>query len=134
MVDAHCVTLDAEDDFDGWRESARNLAEAGVPPVAVVWQVAGGATDLFGGEPAMAPPAPGFAVPRAFVDLARSAICHSDQQRFSLLYTLLFRLKRDRRAIEDEADPIVRRIGRLAKEVRRDIHKMHAFVRFREVE
>ena len=31
------------------------------------------------------------------------------------------------------ADPLVHRLERLAKEVRRDIHKMHAFVRFREV-
>ena len=36
--------------------------------------------------------------------------------------------------MEDRADPLLDRIERLAKEVRRDIHKMHAFVRFREVE
>jgi hypothetical protein len=29
MIDAHRVTLQAEDDFEGWRESARDLAEAG---------------------------------------------------------------------------------------------------------
>ena len=26
------ATLQAEDDFDGWRDAARNLAAAGVPP------------------------------------------------------------------------------------------------------
>jgi DNA polymerase len=61
-------------------------------------------------------------------------ICHSDPERFALLYALLLRLKEQRRAIDDQADPLNRRLERLAKEVRRDIHKMHAFVRFREVD
>ena len=36
MIDAHRATLAAPDDFDGWREAARDLIEAGVPPEAVV--------------------------------------------------------------------------------------------------
>ena len=36
--------------------------------------------------------------------------------------------------MEDRADPLLHRIERMAKEVRRDAHKMHAFVRFREVD
>src|SRR5687768_11060685 len=132
MIDAHRVTLAAPDDFDGWRDAARDLAEAGVPAEAVVWQVAGGEPDLFGIE---RPPAdaPSFAVPRAFVDLARSAICHSEPERFALLYQLLLRLRDNRYAMEDRADPLLHRIERMAKEVRRDAHKMHAFVRFREI-
>lgn len=35
------VRLSTADDFDGWRDAARGLAEAGVPPEAVIWQVAG---------------------------------------------------------------------------------------------
>jgi len=42
MIDAHRVTLAAPDDFDGWRERARDLAEAGVSASAVVWRVEGG--------------------------------------------------------------------------------------------
>jgi len=133
MIDAHRVVLAAEDDFDGWRDAARDLAEAGVPPEAIVWQVEGGEQDLFGSDQ---PPeaAPSFAVPRGFVDLARSVICHSDPERFALLYKLLWKLRTNRKALDDRADPLVDRIERLAKEVRRDVHKMHAFVRFREVE
>jgi DNA polymerase len=133
MIDAHRVVLTAEDDFHGWRGAARDLVEAGVPPDAIVWQVEGGPADLFGKEE---PPdtAPSFPVPRAFVDLARSAICHSDPQRFALLYVLLVKLRGNRSALEDRADPLVDRVERLAKEVRRDVHKMHAFVRFREIE
>ncbi|MEJ7777718.1 MAG: UdgX family uracil-DNA binding protein [Sphingomicrobium sp.] len=132
MIDAHRVTLAAADDFDGWRDSARNLAEAGIPPSAIVWQVAGQEADLFGRDTEQSL-GPSFPVPRAFVDLAQSVICHSDAERFALLYAMLWRLRSDRRAMEDRADPLLHRLDRLARDVRRDIHKMHAFVRFREV-
>ena len=133
MIDAHRVTLAAPDDFDGWREAARDLAEAGVPASAVVWQVTGGEPELFGEERPRAS-APSFAVPRAFVDLARSAICHSDSERFALLYAMLLKLRANRHALDDRADPLLDRLQRLASDVRRDVHKLHAFVRFREVE
>ncbi len=133
MLDAHRVTLSAPDDFEGWRDAARDLADAGVPASAVVWRVEGDDGDLFATDRA-APPAPSFAVPRGFVDLARAVVCHSDPERFALLYTLLLRLKSDRHALEDQAAPLVRRLQDLAKSVRRDVHKMHAFVRFREID
>ena len=47
---------------------------------------------------------------------------------------MLLKLRVNRRAMEDRADPLLDRLERMAKEVRRDLHKMHAFVRFREVE
>jgi probable DNA metabolism protein len=131
MIDAHRVTLSAPDDFNGWRDAARDLAEAGVPPDAILWQVQGSDCDLFGLEVEQ-PAAASFPVPRAFVDLAGDVVCHSDAERFALLYAMLLRIKADRHALGDEADPLVRRLRQLAKAVRRDIHKMHAFVRFRE--
>ena len=128
------VLLRAEDDFEGWRDAARGLAEAGVPPEAISWQV-DDKGDLFGSLPDTVQPPAGrsFAVPRSFVDLARSAICHRDPERFALLYQMLLKLRANRQAMEDRADPVLHRIEKMAKEVRRDAHKMHAFVRFREV-
>ncbi len=134
MIGAHRVSLAEPDDFEGWRDAARGLAEAGVPASAIVWQVEGGEADLFaeGAEP---PPAgSSFAVPREFIDLAKTVICHRDPERFALLYAKLLNIRANRRAMEDRADPLLDRLERLAKEVRRDAHKMHAFVRFREVE
>ncbi len=130
------VTLDQPDDFDGWRDAARGLAADEVPPDDVVWQVGDVPTDLFAGEAeARAVPAStGFSVPRAFIDLARSVVLSSEPERFALLYTLLARLRREPKLVEDRADPLVRRLDRIAKDVRRDIHKMRAFLRFREVE
>ena len=133
MIDAHRVTLSGPDDFEGWRDAARDLAEAAVPASAVVWNVEGGEPGLFGSEAAQ-PPGPSFPVPRAFVDLAKTVVCHSDRERFALLYAMLLRLRSDRHALDDQADPLVRRLHDLAKAVRRDIHKMHAFVRFREID
>ena len=126
------IPLAAEDDFEGWRDAARALAAERVPAGEVVWQTGAGQPSLFGEATAPAPTAQ-FAVPRAFVELAKTAICHVDTERFSLLYALLLRLRDNPKALEDAADPLVRRVEALAKEVRRDIHKMHAFVRFREV-
>ncbi|SER36373.1 UdgX family uracil-DNA binding protein [Sphingobium sp. YR768] len=130
----HRVSLSAPDDFDGWRAAARRLAVAGVDPADVVWQVGDAPGDLFGHDPL--PPEPeraAFSVPRAFVDLAQTAILHRDPERFALLYALLHRLRDRPGLMEDRADPLLRRIDALGKAVRRDIHKMRAFVRFREV-
>ena len=73
-------------------------------------------------------------MPRAFVDLAKAAICHRDPERFALLYRLLVGIRAAPELLHDAADPLVKRVELLAKAVRRDIHKMRAFVRFRRME
>src|SRR5690349_321604 len=133
MIDAYRVVLAAPDDFDGWRDAARGLAETGVPASAIVWEVEGEDADLFAAGAAAPAPGPSFAVPRDFTSLAKAAICHRDPERFALLYKMLRKLRDNRKAMEDRADPLLDRIEKMAKEVRRDSHKMHAFVRFREV-
>jgi uracil-DNA glycosylase len=139
----YTIPLAAPDDFEGWRDHARRLVCAEVPPDRVRWDAPGGAgADLFArgnlGDlkrlPTPARGAPQPRVPRAFLDLARKAALHSDPQRFALLYRLLWRLQLRPQLMEDAADSDVRRIEELARTVRRDIHKMRAFVRFRVVE
>lgn len=131
------VTLDAADDFDGWRDRARVLLAAGVRPEQVVWREPGGAGDLFGADAsagALPPPSPAAAPPRVsrrFLALAGSALLHSDPGRFGLLYRVLWRLQERPGLIGDAADPDLHQLHQLASAVRRDIHKMRAFVRFR---
>jgi len=127
--------IEAADDFEGWRDAARGLAAEDVPADQVVWQVGDAPADLFGSQEAASAraPAPAFPVPRSFIALAQAAICHSDPERFSLLYALLRRLRDNPALIEDRTDPLLHRLEAMAKEVRRDMHKMRAFVRFREV-
>jgi probable DNA metabolism protein len=133
--EARVVQLAREDDFDGWRDAARRLVGASVPSGAVRWQTGENGDDLFVDPGVGLPPEPSreLRVPRTFPELAESAILHRDPERFALLYTLLLRLQSQPRLLEDQADPLVRRIETLAKAVRRDMHKMRAFVRFREV-
>lgn len=140
IADACAVPLAAPDDFAGWREQARRLVMADMPPDRVIWQVPGeGGDDLFAGagKARRLPVPPRDAapprVPRAFLDLAGKAALHSDPQRFALLYRLLWRLQSKPGLMEEGADTDVRRLAMLARTVRRDIHKMRAFVRFRAI-
>ncbi len=128
------VTLAAPDDFDGWRDAARALVAGAVPPSAVIW-TAGEAGDLFGGDTDL-PPAtePSFTVPKAFIDMARRVVCHAEPERFALLHAALAQLRARPKLLDDTADVLVNRLYLLDKAVRRDVHKMRAFVRFREVE
>ncbi|PEQ14043.1 uracil-DNA glycosylase [Novosphingobium sp. PC22D] len=127
--------MEREDDWEGWRDAARRLLAAEVPPEDIVWHAADSADDLFAaGQELPPPPQVELRVPRAFVDLAETAILHSDPERFALLYRLLWQVTHHPGLLSDHADPLVRRVELMAKAVRRDIHKMRAFLRFREIE
>jgi DNA polymerase len=127
------AALAHEADWDGFRSAARALALAGVPPEEVVWTVAEDG-DLFG-EAGPPPGAVGsFNVPRALVELAQLAALARDPERFALIYRLIWRAHQgERRLMEQATDAQLRRVTLLAQAVRRDMHKMRAFVRFREV-
>jgi DNA polymerase len=131
---ALAAVLPGPADFAAWRLLARGLLGAGVAPEGVEWRVAGEAHGLFAQAPAPAGGAP-FSVPRAFVALAELAIRHRDRERFALLYALLWRLTHGEPALMQLAtDAQVARAHAMARAVRRDAHKMHAFLRFRQVE
>jgi probable DNA metabolism protein len=134
---AFVVTMPEPADFEFWRDRARALAQCDVPPDRVAF-VEPGSGNLFGNGNKRPPSPKGegkiVRASRQFVELAKGAICHADPGRFDLLYRVLWRLQDKPRLLEDQADPDVRKLGELAKAVRRDIHKMRAFVRFREVE
>ena len=116
------VTLAGERDFDGWRAAARALALAGVAPDEVSWQIAesGGLFDA--PAPALPPAsAPAFSVPRAFLTLAETVVGHDDPDRFALLYAMLVRLRARPDALDEGGHPLVQRLERMAKEVRRGL-------------
>ena len=128
------VELDGETDFAGWRKAARTLVLNDVAPEAVDWS-AGTEGDLFATSTTLpdVPDGAAFTVPREFVDRAQAVICHRDPARFALLYRLLFRLRRQSQLLRVASDADVARLRELEKAVRRDIHKMRAFVRFVKV-
>ncbi len=120
-------------DFEGWRAAARSLALDHIPPEQTIWSVEE-ASDLFAETVTAAPQAGAFSVPRGLVDLAETVIQVKDPERFALLYALIWRAHGgEKHILDDVADPLVQRVMRLAQSVRRDTHKMRAFLRFREV-
>lgn len=122
-------------DFPAWRNAARGLLGAGIVPERAEWRVADDAPGLFAEAPAPGPADTPFHVPRAFIELAEIAIRHRDAERFALLYRLLWRVTHGEPALMQMAtDPGIVRLAAMAKSVRRDAHKMHAFLRFRQVE
>lgn len=127
-------TAHIEPTFDSWREMARSLLAANLPPATVLWQDDPSAPSLFVNEESPpAPPDPNStkSVPRAFIDLAIPAAAHTDPRRWALLYQLLWRLTRgERHLLAKATDPEVRLARQWASQVGREIHKMHAFVRF----
>ncbi|HEX8393134.1 MAG TPA: TIGR03915 family putative DNA repair protein [Longimicrobium sp.] len=123
--------------FDGWRAVARRLIVDGVEPRGIAWEPAGGEQPSLGlaDDGGAGAEVREFRVPRRFVEIARMVAWHRDPERWALLYGVLWRVMNGERALMDVAtDPHVHQLLRMEKAVRRESHKMKAFVRFRAVE
>ncbi len=133
----YLVTVPEPDDFMFWRDHARQLIQCKILPDNVSWCEPGGSCDLFASGHEKLPEVPAGAVPprasRRFMSLAKNAALHSDPKRFALLYRMLWALQATPSLMEDKANDDVRKIEELDRTVRRDSHKMHAFVRFRMI-
>lgn len=118
-----------------WRENARALALEGVPSEGVIWRMEGEvSSDLFSGPLPKVPTAgKALHLPRDAVETLETALCHRDPERFSRAYDVVLRLATGGLRWGDRSDPAMHKVLMQEKAVRRDIHKMHAFVRFREV-
>lgn len=134
------LTVTIDPSFPSWRQAARGLVAQGVEPRGVEWREAQDDQASLGismdapvaGD---AQPSPAMRVSRRFVEVAEAAACHGDSERWGLLYRLLWRQTHgEPRLMEVASDPDVHRLLRMEKAVRREIHKLHAFVRFRTVE
>ncbi|WP_219214714.1 UdgX family uracil-DNA binding protein [Variovorax boronicumulans] len=131
----HTVTLSSDTDWPGFRGEARALLARQVPPEDVVWHTRASAeSDLFAALETPRAQGVGSAsaiVPPAFVRLCETVVLHDDPDRFGLLYRLLWRLVHEPTLRRDPLDADRVRAQHMAQAVRRDMHKMKAFVRFR---
>jgi uracil-DNA glycosylase len=117
------IVLRSETDWDGWRQAARALIQAGVEPETLSWSV--------GGEAEPLPEASGtFHVPRALVSLAAVAIQAREPERFGLLYSLVWRVNAGEKLLDDATDPDLSLVRRMALAVRADAHRMRTNLRF----
>ena len=124
--------------FERWQAAARAALNKQLEPQKISWE------EVANYEPALALldeaeigalyAETTFRVPRKFFDLAQQVALHRDSARWALLYRMLWRLTHgEPKLLEIFVDPDVSQASDMAKSVRHDIHKMRAFVRFREV-
>lgn len=134
------VQLATHADVGEWRTQARDLLHRNISPELVTWCgpdadsiLAGVELSAVAGRAPVPAPATLKRVPREFLALVERVIAHRDTQRFALLYRILWRLSREEpRLLALLTDADVQRARVMAQAVKRDAHKMKAFVRFRE--
>lgn len=113
--------------FDDWLVAARRALGEGRAPDEVWW------SPRLDAEPGGTVTAHG--VERLLAQEGRLAACFRSDDRWALLYRMLWRMHHGEAHLPElAADADVVRLNRYAKAVRRDRHKMKAFVRFREVD
>lgn len=124
-------------DFADWRTHARAALQQGFLPEEISFDDATVqdtlelplvAEDQPTGPPYLAPH-----TSKAFLDLAALVAVHRDPERWNLLYRVLYRLQTNRSLLQIEIDADVARLQQMQAQIRRDLHKMHAFVRFRKL-
>ena len=124
-------------DFEAWREQARAALGKGYLPEQVNLEDATQPSTLDLLTMDEAPAGKSVVqpyVPKSFLESARLAATHRDPHRWNLLYRLLYRLQDQRDLLKNEVDTDVAELKRLEAQIRRDLHKMHAFVRFRKID
>ena len=122
--------------FVGWRNEARRLLQAGVPPHAITWTVGAAQTtaDLFVDTPAPdATASKAQSIPRQLLTHLEVAACFRTDDRWALLYRILWRVSGGERSAMLAGDVDGSQLHRRIKAVSREIHHMHAFLRFREM-
>ncbi len=119
-------------DFAEWRSAARSLLANGVAPDEVSWRGSEEGASLFG-DAVAATPAGQLSLPRELVEIAERVICHRDAEVPARLYRIMWRALHDRNLLARTTDAEVDWLRKADKAIRRDVHKMHAFVRFRRL-
>lgn len=126
------VTLQGQADYEGFRRAARGLLAQHILPDQVSWQCG---TPLEGAEAPAAPSdAPAISVPPEYVALCQLAVMHRSPQRFNLLYRLLWRLVHEPELRHNQLDTDMALARQMAEEVRHDMQKMKAQLRFHSVQ
>lgn len=121
-------------EYSQWRDVARPLLSAGVPPDEMEWRPGRRFEPLMPHDGAAPPPSStGLRMSRRLIELLQRLSCYRHDGRWDLMYRLAWRSLRQPRLLEDAADADVHRAMQMQRAVNRELHQMHAFVRFREM-
>lgn len=129
------MIIEKIDSFEQWRKISRQLLQNNIPPEQVHWQTEN-QSELFGNEQKLSEinSKRTFKVSKEFIDLASTAACYRCDKRWALLYRVLWRLTHgEPYLLKMASDDDICLLNKMEKEVRRDSHKMKAFVRFRKM-
>lgn len=123
--------LCCDDQFDCWRDQARQLLLEAVPPHAVVWEDEAH-RQLFAAEPlpAYTGPTRAVRVPSSLLAELKSAARYRTAGRWNLLYRILWRVVKGERQAMLAGDPDGSELQRRIKAASREAHHLHAFLRF----
>jgi uracil-DNA glycosylase len=132
------IQLNGGADLQGFRQALRILIWCSIPSEQATWSICA-EPDLFGSQKPAAYGAAGkpIILPRPVADLIRAVVCHNDPEKYAWLYELVWRMRRPKdpepHLYRVANDPLVGKLNLMAKSVSRDIHRMRASLRFREV-
>lgn len=121
--------------FDGtfatWRQAARRALLQNLAPHQLQWLDEEAAPGLFDEAAERAPEPNGrLRVSPELLELLESAAQYRGEERWSLLYRVLWRFVQGERSAILAGDPDGSELQRRLKAVRREAHHLHAFVRF----
>ncbi|CAG8863750.1 hypothetical protein PS627_00688 [Pseudomonas fluorescens] len=125
------IALDCDDVFAVWRDQARALLGHGIDPSQVTW--AQGPMDDLLAVPAPLPEGPGpfrARVPAALLAQLEQAARYRGEQRWNLLYEVLWRVAHGDRTAMLAGERLGSELQRRIKQVGREAHHLHAFARF----
>ncbi|HEY0748579.1 MAG TPA: UdgX family uracil-DNA binding protein [Steroidobacteraceae bacterium] len=130
--------IDRRFTFETWRDTARPWLAAGHKADEIRWlETASELTEraTAGVEAGSMPRTPHeLRLPRPLMLLLENLAYFRHDSRWELMYRLAWRvLYENPQLLADPAEPDVANAMSMDRAVRRDIHKMHAFVRFREI-
>ena len=148
-MDRYSILLPGDgSDWAHWRQVVRALWAQQIAPQSVIWQTEHRqqhSPDLFARADAVTqaahilqwpatqqPPCP-LTVSSNWLQQAEQALLHAAPERFGVLYRLLWRMQTTPGLRHDVLDPDHVQMQHWIHAVRREVHKMHAFVRFRPV-
>ena len=123
--------------FDSWRGAVRPWLAAGHTVEELLWR--DGSNQITAASanfeaPSAKRAAATVRLPRVIMSLLQNLACFRHPSRWEFMYRLAWRaLYENPRLLSDPADPDVANAITMQRAVRRDLHKMHAFVRFREI-
>ncbi|VXA92257.1 putative DNA metabolism protein [Pseudomonas sp. 8BK] len=127
----HSVQFDGS--FAGWREVARSLLQQGLPPHQITWLTDGDNGGLFDHSPPPSSPpaaAPPLRIPKQLLELLQNAARFRVEDRWSLLYRVLWRVAQGDRAAMLPGDIDGSQLHKRLKAIGREAHHLHAFLRF----